>query len=113
MLGVLALALAVIVAGITVVQRRTITSMGRTPRARRCLTPHKSVRHQRLSPQRIPSLGCGPLTEQAADHASHREAGDGPRDASMNFARPPLTALVATRGCRGRNRPRDPPPEMG
>ena len=69
LLAVLALALAVIVAGLTVVQAadhhhehgQNAESPGVSD------PPHKSVRHQRLSPQRILSLGCGPLTEQAAE----------------------------------------------
>jgi hypothetical protein len=69
LLAVLALALAVIVAGLTVVQAadhhhehgQNAESPGVSD------PPHKSARHQRLSQQQILLLGCGPLTEQAAE----------------------------------------------
>ena len=69
LLAVLALALAVIVAGLTVVQaadhHHEHGQNAESPAVSD--PPHKSVRHQRLSQQRILSLGCGPLTEQAAE----------------------------------------------
>jgi len=69
LLAVLALALAVIVAGLTVVQpadhHHEHGQNAESPAVSD--PPHKSASLQRLSQQRILSLGCGPLTEQAAE----------------------------------------------
>ena len=63
LLLVLLLALALIVAGLTAVhaaghQNEHGQNVKRSPR--------RTVTHQRLSQQQILSLGCGPLTQQAA-----------------------------------------------
>jgi hypothetical protein len=67
--AVLALALAVIVAGLTAGnaadRHHEPGQNAESPAVSN--TPHKSARHQRLSQQQILSLGCGPLTEKAAE----------------------------------------------
>jgi hypothetical protein len=69
LLAVLALALAVIVAGLTAVHPKD----HHHERLQNAESPavsgpsHKSTRHPRLSQQQILSLGCGPLTEEAAE----------------------------------------------
>jgi hypothetical protein len=70
-LVVLALALAVIVAGLAAMH-----AAGHHPKHGRTAQsptvshrPHKSAKRHRLSQQQILSLGCGPLTEQAAEAA--------------------------------------------
>ena len=66
LLAVLALALAVIVAGLTVVQAADHHhEHGQNAESPAVSDPPHE--RQRLSPQRILSLGCGPLTEQAAE----------------------------------------------
>jgi hypothetical protein len=68
-LVVLALALAVTVAGLAAMH-----AAGHRPKHGRNAEsptvshrPHKSAKRHRLSQQQILSLGCGPLTEQAAE----------------------------------------------
>jgi len=69
LLAVLALALAVIVAGLTVVQaadhHHVHGQNAESPAVSG--SSHTSARHQRLSQRQILFLGCGPLTEQAAE----------------------------------------------
>jgi len=59
----LALALAVIVAGLTAVHASGHhNEQGQNVKR----SPRRTVTHQRLSQQQILALGCGPLTQQAA-----------------------------------------------
>jgi hypothetical protein len=69
LLAVIGLAFAVIVAGLTVVQAADHHhEHGQNGEAPAVPEPtHKSAGHQRLSQEQILSLGCGPLTEQAAE----------------------------------------------
>ena len=66
---VLALALAVIVAGLTAVHAagRKHEHGQNAERSRVSDPPRRTVSHQRLSLQQILALGCGPLTQQAAE----------------------------------------------
>ena len=63
LLLMLALALAVIVAGLTAVHAAGHQNE-HAQKAKR--SPRRTVTHQRLSQQQILALGCGPLTQQAA-----------------------------------------------
>ena len=63
LLLVLVLALAVIVAGLSAVHAAGHQNeQGRNVKP----SPRRTVTHQRLSQQQILALGCGPLTQQAA-----------------------------------------------
>ena len=68
-LVVLALVLAVTVAGLAAMQGADHRpKQGRNAESSTVShRPHKSAKRHRLSQQQILSLGCGPLTEQAAE----------------------------------------------
>ncbi len=70
LLLVLALALAVIVAELTAVHAADHQhEHGQNAKH----SPRGTVAHQRLSQQQILALGCGPLTQQAAQDVLHRQ----------------------------------------
>ena len=74
LLLMLALALAVIVAGLTAVHAAGHQNQ-HAQKAKR--SPRRTVTHQRLAQQQILALGCGPLTQQAAEDVLRRHRGCG------------------------------------